>query len=448
MPTSAWSSALSRLLGILVGAGLLGWLLGAPALTVIGVLGGYLVLSYVRLFRLERWLRHRRTEEPPDFSGPWGDVVSLVIRIYRRKQFHKQRIVQVLREFRLMTSAVPDGVVVLGRDREILWFNRAAGRLLSLRRKLDFGQRIDNLIRQPIFVRYLEQDDHSSPVVVRALVESDVHLSLHLIAYGDGQRLLIVRDVTKALRLEAMRKDFVANASHELRSPLTVISGYVDTLADDAALDPTWQAPLEEMRRQADRMRAVVDDLIELSRLESSGEEAGEDVVDVGGMLALLRRDVLAQADRPQEVTLQLETDAMLLGAEHELHSVFANLITNAVKYTPGEGQVAIRWWQDASGAHFSVRDTGVGIPREHLPRITERFYRVDPGRARSTGGSGLGLSIVKHALQRHNAQLQVESEEGRGSTFTCHFPPRRVQARSAPDYGAPATAAPRTALP
>ncbi|MEI8299345.1 MAG: phosphate regulon sensor histidine kinase PhoR [Pseudomonadota bacterium] len=432
MAASAWSFALARLVGVLLAAALLGWLTGYLELSVIAVLAGYLVLNFMRLHQLERWLKHRRTQEPPDFHGVWGDVVALVMRIYRRKQYHKQRIVQVFREFRRMTTAVPDGIVVLGPEREIQWFNRNAARLLALRRKVDFGQRIENLIRQPDFVRYLDRGDYAMPVVVRAVFDSEVHLALHLIAYGAGQRLLIVRDVTREIRLEAMRKDFVANASHELRSPLTVIAGYVDTLADDHGLDPSWRAPLEEMRRQADRMRAVVDDLIELSRLEASGAEAGEDAVDVAGMLSLLRREAMAQTERPREVSLQVESNNLLLGSEQELHSIFSNLITNAVKYTPPDGRVDIRWWADASGGHFSVCDTGVGISREHLPRITERFYRVDPGRSRNTGGSGLGLSIVKHALQRHNATLQVESEDGRGSTFSCHFPARRVLARAA----------------
>ncbi len=432
MAASAWSFALARLVGVLLAAALLGWLTGYLELSVITVLAGYLVLNFMRLHQLERWLKHRRTQEPPDFHGVWGDVVALVMRIYRRKQYHKQRIVQVFREFRRMTTAVPDGIVVLGPEREIQWFNRNAARLLALRRKVDFGQRIENLIRQPDFVRYLDRGDYAMPVVVRAVFDSEVHLALHLIAYGAGQRLLIVRDVTREIRLEAMRKDFVANASHELRSPLTVIAGYVDTLADDHGLDPSWRAPLEEMRRQADRMRAVVDDLIELSRLEASGAEAGEDAVDVAGMLSLLRREAMAQTERPREVSLKVESNNLLLGSEQELHSIFSNLITNAVKYTPPDGRVDIRWWADASGGHFSVSDTGVGIAREHLPRITERFYRVDPGRSRNTGGSGLGLSIVKHALQRHNATLQVESEDGRGSTFSCHFPARRVLARAA----------------
>ena len=426
----AWSFAIARLLGVLAIATVVGFLLGQVELTVVAVLAGYLALTFVRLYRLERWLRRRRTESPPDFQSVWGDIVALIMRIYRRKQFHKRRIVQLFREFRRMTSAMPDGVVVLGTDREILWFNRNAARLLRLRRKVDFGQRIDNLIRHPDFARYVAIGDYSMPVVVRSSLDAEIHLALQMVAYG-SQQLLLVRDVTRQVRLESMRKDFVANASHELRSPLTVITGYVDTLAEDPGMDPLWRGPLEEMRRQSERMRAVVDGLIELSRLESTSGEAGQDLIDVAGMLTLIRREVLALERRPAEVTLKLASDAKLLGSEPEVHSIFANLVSNAVKYTPPEGRVDISWWVDADGAHFAVADTGVGIAPEHIPRLTERFYRVDPSRARATGGSGLGLSIVKHALQRHGATLEIESEEGVGSTFTCHFPQRRVVARA-----------------
>ena len=427
MPVSAWTFALARLFAIVAAAVVLGWMTGYLAPTVIVVMSGYIALNFTRLYRLERWLRHRRTEDPPELSGVWGDIVALVMRIYRRKQYHKRRIVQVFREFRRMTTAVPDGIVVLGAEREIQWFNRNAARLLALRRKVDFGQRIENLVRQPDFVAYLERGDYLLPVLVRAVFDSEVHLSMQVVAYGAGQKLMIVRDVTREIRLESMRKDFVANASHELRSPLTVIAGYVDALAEDTEIDQAWRKPLEEMRRQAERMRAVVDDLIELSKLEATGREAGDEVVDVAGMLSLLRRDVLSRTTHPRDVTLKLDSTARLLGSEPELHSIFSNLITNAIKYTPNDGRVDIRWWTDADGAHFSVADTGVGIAREHIPRITERFYRVDPGRARATGGSGLGLAIVKHALQRHNATLRIDSEPGKGSTFACHFPVRRI---------------------
>jgi len=324
---------------------------------------------------------------------------------------------------------MPDGVVLLNDESEILWFNRKASELLGLRRKTDFGIRIENLVRQPEFSRYLATGQFANPVVVRRKLGDDSWQSFQAVPYGDSQMLLLVRDVSRQTRLETMRKDFVANASHELRSPLTVIAGYLETLASAGDVDPELRAPLLEMRRQAERMTAIVADLLELSRLEASDEEVEGIPVDVAGLLATLRKDVLARAQHPAAVTISLDSTARLLAEPSLLHSAFANLVDNAAKYTPSEGSVALRWWSDASGGHFSVTDTGPGIPAEHLPRLTERFYRVDPGRSRATGGSGLGLAIVKHALQRHGGDLEVASTPGRGSVFTCHFPIRRLVA-------------------
>ncbi len=229
------------------------------------------------------------------------------------------------------------------------------------------------------------------------------------------------------MRLEAVRRDFVANASHELRSPLTVISGYLETLAQDPGLEADLHGPLAEMRRQADRMTAIIRDLLELSRLEETNEIVGGKPVDVAALVSMLRKDVLARPVHPADVSIHLESEARLIGDEPEIHSAFSNLVDNAAKYTPADGALAIRWWVDADGGHFSVSDTGIGIPPEHIPRLTERFYRVDAGRSRATGGSGLGLAIVKHVLQRHGATLEVKSTLGVGSTFTCHFPPARI---------------------
>jgi two-component system phosphate regulon sensor histidine kinase PhoR len=396
-------------------------------------LGLAAILAYeVRnLVRLERWLRHRREQPTPNMDGLWGEVAAIVNRIYRRKVFHKRRVLALVREFRRITSAMPDGAVLLGPNREILWFNRMAARWLGLRRKLDYGIRIDNLVRNPEFVEYL--DKGGGAAAPRVQVPADGRwLLFHLVtSSGTGPQLLIIRDVTSEARLEAMRKDFVANASHEMRSPLTVVSGYLDALADDPALDPSWQPPVEEMRRQAERMRGILQDLLELSRLEAHGGEAELATIDVAGMLALIRKDALARPEHPSVVELHLDSPDLLLGSEAELHSIFANLVSNAVKYTPPEGRVDIRWWTDAKGGHVDVRDTGIGIAAEHLPRLTERFYRVDAGRSRKLGGSGLGLAIVKHALQRHGGRLEVQSTEGRGSTFTCHFPASRVAHRA-----------------
>jgi two-component system, OmpR family, phosphate regulon sensor histidine kinase PhoR len=235
------------------------------------------------------------------------------------------------------------------------------------------------------------------------------------------------------MRLEAVRRDFVANASHELRSPLTVISGYLETLSQDPALNADLQGPVAEMRRQAERMTGIIRDLLELSRLEETDEVVGGEPIDVPALLALLRKDTVARPVHPREVRVRVESDAQLIGDEPEIHSAFSNLVDNAAKFTPAEGSLEMRWWVDDDGGHFAVSDTGMGIPAEHIPRLTERFYRVDAGRSRSTGGSGLGLAIVKHVLQRHGATLEVQSSLGSGSTFTCHFPPERIRALSRP---------------
>jgi two-component system phosphate regulon sensor histidine kinase PhoR len=426
----AWQH-LAILAAVLLIATATGFLFDRAALFAAIALAVLLAHTTRNLVRFEHWLRHRDAENPPNMNGLWGEVLSITSRIYRRKQFHKRRVLILLREFRRMTSAMPDGAVLLGPNHEILWFNRTAGRWLGLKRKLDYGIRIDNLLRHPDFVEYLDSSGQKLPP--RLLVARPVErwLLFQLVTTNmTGQQLLIVRDVTSEARLESMRKDFVANASHELRSPLTVISGYLDALADEETIDPAWQAPILEMRRQSDRMRGIVQDLLELSRLEAGGTEAGDTPVDVGGMLALLRKEVMARPEHPAEFGLQLDSDALLLGSETELHSVFANLVSNAVKYTPLDGRIDVRWWTDAEGGHVAVRDTGIGISPEHLPRLTERFYRVDAGRSRRMGGSGLGLAIVKHALQRHGGRLEIESREGLGSTFTAHFPPERIGAR------------------
>jgi two-component system phosphate regulon sensor histidine kinase PhoR len=263
-------------------------------------------------------------------------------------------------------------------------------------------------------------------MVVRIDPNKERYVAFQVISYGEDQRLLMLRDVTREVRLEQMRKDFVANASHELRSPLTVVAGYLETFSADPGIGEL-AGPINEMRRQTDRMTRIIEDLLELSRFEASDAPIKGQPIDVAAMAALLRKDVIARPMHPKTVEVSIESGATLIGEEALVQSAFSNLVDNAAKYTPPEGSMFIRWWTDEEGAHFSVRDTGPGIPAEHIPRLTERFYRVDPGRSRETGGSGLGLAIVKHALHRHGARLEIDSIEGRGSTFTCHFPVERI---------------------
>jgi two-component system phosphate regulon sensor histidine kinase PhoR len=262
-------------------------------------------------------------------------------------------------------------------------------------------------------------------VVVR-MQGGEKSLMLIVVPAG-GQLLMLVRDVTREALVEQMRKDFVANASHELRSPLTVIAGYLDQLGDERVLGEEWHAPIADMRLQAGRMREIVDDLLELSRLESSADEAPMLPVDVPELLERLVREARASAVTALRFELDIKAERGLLGSERELHSIASNLISNAAKYTPADGAITVRWTCDDTGAHLAVVDTGIGIAAEHLPRLTERFYRVDKARARASGGSGLGLSIVKHGLQRHGGRLEITSVEGQGSAFTAHFPSRRL---------------------
>jgi two-component system phosphate regulon sensor histidine kinase PhoR len=428
MNSGGWLSLTVRLAAALAVGLAIGLIFGVPWAGVAAVLAIALGLQLLHLLRVLRWLQADQTELAPEQPGPWGHLIAMIVRLYRRKQFHKQRLLRLLRELRRSTAAMPDGVVVLNPQAEILWFNRTAARLLGFRGKTDFGLRIENLVRQPEFVRYLRGGQYAMPVIVRSSLGAEQHLSLQIVPYGAGQLLVLVRDVTREARLEAMRKDFVANASHELRSPLTVISGYLETLAQDSEVEPGLAGPLQEMRRQAQRMTSIVQDLIELSRLESSDSEAVGQPIDVVALMAQLRQDVLARPQHPAQVQVRADSHAMLLGEDIQIHSAFSNLVENAAKYTPPDGSVQIRWWTDEQGGHFSVTDTGIGIAPEHIPRLTERFYRVDAGRSRATGGSGLGLAIVKHVLQRHGAQLSVESEEGHGSKFTCDFPRERLQ--------------------
>lgn len=425
----AWRQSLLAYAALLLVAVVgFGWF-GHPWLGLFCATLLYLAWHLVNLYRLEHWLQKGRRFDVPESYGVWGDVFRHFYRLRRRDRERKRRMARLLREFRNSTGAMPDGVVALEGQGEIRWFNRAAARLLDLHVPQDIGQRVANLVRHPDFIHYLHQADYTDDVKIPAATDRQRRLSLQIVPYAQSRQLLLVRDVTRLHRLEQMRREFVANASHELRTPLTVISGYLDAMQEGQGLAEEWQPPLRDMRQQAQRMNAIISDLLELSRLETEGTEATYERVQVAGMTARIRDAALALGQGPRDIVLEITAAADLLGAEHELYSAFANLVFNAMKYTPPQGQVRVTWTADATGARFSVADTGIGIAAEYLPRLTERFYRVDPSRQRDSGGTGLGLAIVKHVLQHHAARLEIESTPGRGSRFTCHFPPARVVA-------------------
>jgi two-component system phosphate regulon sensor histidine kinase PhoR len=425
---SRWASQIAALAALLAGALILGWWFGRPGWWLFGATWLYLAFTLRHVYLLDRALDGHRRVPLFETRGLWAEVFARVDKLRAKSRNRKKKYHRLLREVRESTGALADGGIILNADHEIMWFNPAAARLLGLSHATDVGHRIDNLLRYPDFVAYLKEPTGDGITVASPRHETG-WLHVQIIPYGTDQRLAIIRDVTHEKNVERTRRDFVANASHELRSPLTVISGYLEVLGDADDTPEAWRVPVGEMQRQAERMTRILRDLIELTRLESAEASAARDFVDVGGMLKPIVQEF--QGRPGPTVQLSLQTDAALLGKESELHSIFYNLVNNAVRFTPQGGKVHVVWRAVDGCAEFEVVDTGIGIPEEQIPRVTERFYRVDPGRSRARGGTGLGLAIVKHALQRHEGELKIASREGEGSTFTCHFPKDRVVFRS-----------------
>ena len=425
---SRWASQFAVLAGLLGAALALGWWFGGAGWWVSGALALYVGNTLRHVHALDRVLDGHKRFLLFETRGLWAEIFARVDKLRAKARNRKKKYHRLLREVRESTGALSDGGIILNSNHEILWFNPAATRLLGLDPATDIGHRLDNLLRHPDFVAYLSAPKGDGITVPSPKDESG-WLTVQIIPYGKEQRLAIVRDITHETKLERTRRDFVANASHELRSPLTVISGYIDVLAEDPDMPAAWATPVAEMERQAERMTRILRDLIELTRLESAETAAGHDFVDVAAMLKPIATEF--QGRGGPAVAIEIETDAALLGKESELHSIFYNLVNNAARFTPATGSVRIVWRADGAGAVFEVIDTGIGIPEEQIPRVTERFYRVDPGRSRAVGGTGLGLAIVKHALQRHDGKLTIRSREGEGSTFSCRFPKERVVHRS-----------------
>ncbi|MEM1437639.1 MAG: phosphate regulon sensor histidine kinase PhoR [Pseudomonadota bacterium] len=420
----AWRSVVLIVLGT-IGAGLgVGAIVGFPVEGLALALATLLGYNLYRLLDLERTLRRRERVEVPEGNGVWSRVLAGVRYQQQRVRRHKRRAREVMREVRQSTNALPDGVIVLTQDNEIQRYNAAARMMLGLRRRRDRGQRVDHLVRHPDFVTYLAADDYTLPVTIPSPVREGGWLSLRLVPYSDEGRLLTVRDITERTRLTRMRRDFVANASHELRTPLTVIAGYLDAMRDDPGLAGEWEKPLNEMGQQANRMRQMLDELLALSRLEASATAPADKIVDMGGVIrecaALFEGDATG-------IEVIVTSSANVLGEYGEIVSVVSNLLSNAFRYGAGDAPVTVRWFDTETGAELVVEDCGEGIAPEDLPRLTERFYRVNRGRGRDSGGVGLGLAIVKHALARHDAVLKIDSTLGEGSAFRCRFPTSRL---------------------
>jgi len=411
---------------LLAGGALLGWLFGRPDLGLLAAALVALVWQVRLMFAFEKALRSGDFAAVRRGSEFWSRAFARYEKLRQRGQKHKKRYRRLLKEVRNSTNAMPDGAIILNDEYKIVLCNPAAQGLVGFDPRLDRGQRVDNILRDPAFGEYLDSDDYEQGIEIASPVRDGDWLYCRIVPYGENQRLLLIRDVTERVRLNKMRRDFVANASHELRSPLTVISGYLDALATDSQAPEDWRRPLGQMQLQASRMTNIVSELIELSRLETSGSAPEDGDVDVASLIASACRTAEDQEDAPA-IRVDLKTDAHLRGSATDIESVINNLLSNAIRHTPADGNITIRWAREGDSAVLSVTDTGEGIAEDHIPRLTERFFRVDKGRSRAEGGVGLGLAIVKYALNRHDAELDVDSTVGRGSTFSCRFPPSRV---------------------
>ncbi len=432
-----WRTGVIRRLCFLgAGALLAGWLIGYPGWTLAAALGLYILWMLRQLFRLGQWLLSQAEveNEPPESRGFWGEIFDGIYHMQRRQQRTRDRLQGIIDRIQESTAALNDAVVMMDEDGNLDWWNRSAERLLGFSAPADRGHPITHLLRHPRFRKYFSACAYQEPLEMLSPIDETRWLQFSITLFGKGERLLVCRDVTRLHNLEEMRKDFVANVSHELRTPLTVIRGYLETLLDHAELVPggeRWKRALTQMQQQTERMGSLVSDLLLLSRLETDLQPSEPQNIALTPLLNHIVNDAKALSQGRHVISLELEPDSTLAGFETELHSAFSNLVFNAVKYSPG-GQIRIRWWTDAHGGHLAVEDQGNGIDPKHIQRLTERFYRVDKGRSIQTGGTGLGLAIVKHVLLRHSAQLEIQSQLGKGSCFTCHFPMPQAQQKSA----------------
>jgi len=394
-----------------------------------------LVLAY-RLYvhrrylsRMLAWISGPLDDPVPDADGVWGEFVSRMNRRVKTRRQEKDQLEKALEQFQSALEALPDGVVFMDTHRRILWMNTLAIDMLKLKLGHDIGTPIEHLIREPEFAAYLLSGDYSEPLMYHPNRRDQTCFMVNLISYGEDRLLLALRDLTQLEKLENIRRDFVANVSHELKTPLTVISGFIETLqTHHETLSPEKrQRFLDLAMAQAQQMGRLVQDLLTLSSLETRTNLVDESDVSVIPLIDELILSATAVSADEHDITVEIPKQIQIHGSKSALHSIFGNLINNAVNYTPAGGKIHIFWREDGDKGAICVRDTGIGIPAVHLPRLSERFYRVDQGRSRDTGGTGLGLAIVKHALTRHQGHLEIHSEVGKGSTFEAWFPHSRI---------------------
>jgi len=427
-PLRVIGPALAAVLVLLVVCGVVGAVAGTlPALVLASLaFAGLYALHIYYLAALGTWLAHPSLQQVPDGIGIWADIFSALHRWHRAGEIGQRRLLENEERFRRTISALPDGIILVDAALQIEWCNPVAERHLALSLRADQGLRLTNLVRDPSLVAYMTSAHFDHELVLRPLVNPSMVLSLAVIGFEPGRSIVITRDITQSERVDAMRRDFVANVSHELRTPLTVIKGFLESF-DDAgdALGPVRLHHLRLMEEQAERMHRLIEDLLMLSRLESENPSQDE-TVDISLLINEIADEARSLSNGAHRIIVEAPP-AWVRGSRDELRSAFGNLVSNAVRYTPPGGTVRMCWEAGPQGAAFKVIDSGIGIAPEHMPRLTERFYRVEKSRSRETGGTGLGLAIVKHVLLRHDGRLEIASEPGVGSTFTALLPKSRL---------------------
>jgi two-component system, OmpR family, phosphate regulon sensor histidine kinase PhoR len=417
-----WVPALLRLALTFIAAGVLWYFFGGTfALAgMIAVLIAAILIQLGYLYRLSVWLNHPETEKLPDGWGAWTDIFSRLYKLHRDDERNRAELSEWLTRFRQAMSLLPDGVAIMDDVLFLEWCNPVAERHLGLQLDRDRGMRVTNLVRHPDFMDYIILGRYDEPL---NLTLRDRKLIVHIIPFEDRRQILVTHDMTASDRIDTMRRDFVANASHELRTPLTVINGFLEIAQGQPDLDvDTRMQHIKLMIEQGRRMQNLVEDMLTLTRLESIDYPMRPEHVDVRRLLEEILGEAQALSGGRHKISLDVDGPD-LEGSVDELRSAFGNLVSNAVRYTPQDGEIRIAWKDAGLGPRFSVRDTGIGISPEHIARLTERFYRVDKSRSRETQGTGLGLAIVKHVALRHKAALAIESEPGKGSLFAIKFP-------------------------
>lgn len=430
---SVWSKEIWRLIFLLTTVGVIGYLIGYPTEALLLTLTVYLIWHGINIYQLAKWLEKPSKLTAPRGRGIWAEIFDQNYRLHKKNRERKKKLASYIGRFKESTAAMPDATVVLNRKNQVEWLNKAAQEMLGLHPTLDIYQHINMLVPSKKLGKYLKNKDFSTPLEIAIPGATELFVSIRLVPYGKYQHLFIARDITRLKRLEQMRRDFVSNISHELRTPLTVIHGYLESMEDenDDVLKE-WQPHIKLMMRQSVRMGNIVNDLLTLSRLENEDiqvEQLSE--VSVPDLLRTIKdeAEILANSQNKKlSISIDYNEEIGLSGLQNELYSAFSNLIFNAVRYTPDGGEIHIRWYEKNKTAYFDVEDNGSGIAPEHIPRLTERFFRVDVGRSREVGGTGLGLAIVKYILERHQSYLSIQSQLGQGSVFSCHFPTKTIK--------------------